>query len=319
MARGPATMNVTLKQIRAFVATADTGSLTAAATVVNSTQSSLSVLIRELEEAIGLRLLDRTTRKLTLTDAGQEYLVHARRILAEVEHAHMSTSELVARKRGRVVVAAPPIMAAALLPPVIAAFHASYPDISIVVEDVPPAEIVPGVASGQIDCGLGVFGDDLEGVRATRVFEERLLLIAPAGHPLMEGPSVRWADLRGQAVVAIRGQAYIRRELDIRLRLARIPESPVIEVRQMLSVLGMVSAGLGVAVWPSWAVRFLTPFGVDGRPLVDPAPRMPVSVITPNSRQLSPAASTFLAVLVDGARRAAAAAEEAAGHTSGRN
>jgi DNA-binding transcriptional LysR family regulator len=319
MALGPATTNVTLKQIRAFVATADTGSLTAAAVVVNSTQSSLSVLIRELEDAVGLRLLDRTTRKLTLTEAGQEYLIHARRILAEVEHAHMSTSELVARKRGRVVVAAPPIMAAALLPPTIAEFHGAYPNISIVVEDVPPGEIVPGVASGQIDCGLGVFGDDLEGVDATRVLEERLLLIAPVGHPLLGGASVRWSDLRGHPVVAIKGQAHIRRELDIRLRLARIPEAPVIEVRQMLTVLGMVSAGLGVAIWPAWAVGFLEPFGLQGRPLVDPTPRLSVSVITPSSRQLSPAATSFMAVLVDGARRIAAAAEEAPAHPLGRD
>lgn len=304
-----APLNVTLKQIRAFVAAADTGSLTTAAVVVNSTQSSLSVLIRELEEAIGLRLFDRTTRKLVLTEAGQEYLVHAQRILIEVEHAHLSTTELVERKRGRVVIAAPPIMAAALLPEIIADYHRSYPNISIVVEDMPPAEIVPAVASGQIDCGIGVFGETPDGVKAVAVLKERMLIIAKAGNPLLARPTLRWSDLRGQPVVAIKGGAQIRREVDVRLRLARITEEPVIEVRQMLTVLGMVSAGLGVAVWPSWASMFLAPFGVEGRPLADAAPHLDVAVITPGNRGLSPAATSFHTMLTANIGRVVAQAE----------
>ncbi|KRB48866.1 LysR family transcriptional regulator [Phenylobacterium sp. Root700] len=304
-------MNVTLKQIRAFVAIADSASFTAAAVVVNSTQSSLSVLIRELEQAVGLRLIDRTTRKTALTEAGQEYLIHARRVLAEVEHAELSTKELVARKRGRVVVAAPPIIAAVLLPPIVAEFHSKYPNISIVVEDVPPSDIVPGVAAGQIDCGLGVFGRDPLGVQIQPLIEEKLVLIGSADHPLMSGASVKWSELRGHSVVAIRAPADIRRELDTQLRLAGVPQLPILEVRQMLTVLGMVSAGLGVAVWPSWAVGLLEAFSVQARPLVAPVARMPFSVITPESRELSPAAVSFLAVLTEGVKRNAALIEQA--------
>ena len=307
-----AALNVTLKQIRAFVATADTGSLTTAAVVVNSTQSSLSVLIRELEEAIGLRLFDRTTRKLALTEAGQEYLVHARRILAEVEHAHLSTSELVARKRGRVVIAAPPIMAAALLPKIIAEYHQTYPNIAIILEDVPPSEIIPGVASGQIDCGIGVFGEVPQGIKATAVLKERLLVIAPSGHALLRRAAIRWTDLRGHPIIAIKGTAHIRRELDIRLRLAHVVDAPVLEVRQMLTALGMVSAGLGVAIWPSWATLFLKPFAVEGRPLADSTSQMDVAVLTPGNRTLSPAANSFHAMLMANIGRIAAEAEPAA-------
>jgi DNA-binding transcriptional LysR family regulator len=305
-------MNVTLKQIRAFVAIAETGSFTAGAVVVNSTQSSLSVLIRELEDAVGLRLLDRTTRKIVLTEAGQEYLLHAKRIVAEVEHAQLSTSELVARKRGRVVVAAPPIIAAALLPPIIAKFRAAYPNISVVVEDVPPNEITPGVASGQIDCGLGVFGRDPVGVNVSPLIEEKLVLIAPASHLLMASTTVKWAELRGQSLVAIKAPADIRRELDTQLRLAGVPQPAVLEVRQMFTVLGMVAAGLGVAVWPSWAVGLLKAFDLQARPLVSPVARLPLSVITPETRELSPAAVSFLAMLIEGARKGATDEADAA-------
>jgi DNA-binding transcriptional LysR family regulator len=211
-----------------------------------------------------------------------------------------------------VVIAAPPIMAAALLPEIIADYHRSYPNISIVVEDMPPAEIVPAVASGQIDCGIGVFGDTPDGVKAVAVLKERMLIIAKAGNPLLARPTLRWSDLRGQPVVAIKGGAQIRREVDVRLRLARITEEPVIEVRQMLTVLGMVSAGLGVAVWPSWASMFLAPFGVEGRPLADAAPQLDVAVVTPSSRGLSPAATSFHAMLTANIGRVVAEVEPSA-------
>lgn len=307
----PTPINITLKQIRAFVAVADTGSFTAAAVVVNSTQSSLSVLIRELEDIVGLLLFDRTTRKLALTDAGKEYLTHARRIIAEVEHAHLSTSELVGRKRGRIVVAAAPIIAAVLLPPVVERFHRTYPNISIVVEDIPPSEIAAGVVSGQFDCGLGVFNSNLEAVEVTPVMDERLLLICPAGHPLAAALEVKWADLRDLPIVAIKAGSDIRRELDIRLRVAGIVEPPVIEVRQMTSVLGMVAAGLGVAIWPSWATEFLDAFGVQAVPLVKPVVQLPLLVIHSKTRVLSPAASSFTGALIDGVRQSSAAAKEA--------
>lgn len=303
-------MNVTLKQIRAFVAVADSASFTAAAVVVNSTQSSLSVLIRELEQALGLRLVDRTTRKIALTEAGQEYLTHARRVLAEVEYAELSTKELVARKRGRVVVAAPPVIAALLLPPIVAEFHRRYPNISIVLEDIPPSDIVPGVAAGQIDCGVGVFGRDPVGVQIQPLVEEKLVLIGLADHPLMAAESVKWSELRGHSVVAIRAPADIRRELDTQLRLAGASQTPIVEVRQMLTVLGMVSSGLGVAVWPSWAVGLLEAFKVEARPLVSPVARMPFSVITPENRELSPAAMSFLAVLTEGVKDQVALIEQ---------
>jgi DNA-binding transcriptional LysR family regulator len=167
------------------------------------------------------------------------------------------------------------------------------------------------VAAGQIDCGLGVFAAGAEGLRYAPVIEERLLLIGAKGHPLMSQPQVRWAELRGQPLAAIKAPADIRRELDSQLRLAGIADPPLVEVRQMLTLLGMVSAGLGLAVWPSWATGLLDPFGVRARPLVDPVARLQVSVITPTTRQLSPAATSFLTVLTDGAHEVAAAVERA--------
>ncbi|MFC0306003.1 LysR family transcriptional regulator [Rhizorhabdus histidinilytica] len=295
-------MNVTLKQIRAFVAIVDTGSFTAAATAVNSTQSSLSVLMRELETAVGVRLLERTTRTVQLTEAGEEFMAHARRILIEVENALTSADELVARKRGRVTVAAPPVVAALMLPSVIARFRATYPNIVVMVEDITPQEIVARVASGQADCGLGTFAGELKDVHSRRLIDEELVLICPSTHPLAQRREIRSQDLRDVSIVGLAGSPDVRRSLDVRLRLAGVHVPPAIEVRQMFTSLGMVGAGLGVAIWPSWATRILPAFNVVARPLVDPPARFTISVITPARRTLSPATQSFVEMLSETGR-----------------
>ncbi len=293
-------LNVSFKQMRAFVAIAECGSFTAASVQINSTQSSLSIMIRELEESLGVRLLDRTTRKVELTDAGEDFLLHARRVMAEVEQAVVSVSELAARKRGRVVVAMPPIMAATLLPPILRLYHKEYPNIAITVEDIPPDALVKRVTAGLIDCGVGMFNLGLEGVNIQPLIEERQLVIFPKGHPLGKQEQVRWADLRDLPMIGISKGTDIRREIDSQLRMVEIFEPPIIEVHQMLTLLGLVSAGLGVAAWPSWAVGFLEVFGVESRPLIKPITKLQISAITPMSRNLSPAAQAFVAILTEG-------------------
>src|SRR5437762_11728002 len=103
--------NLTLRQLRAFTAVAEFGSFTAAGASLSLTQSALSVLVRELEHALGTRLFDRHTRRVVLTEAGSELLPHATRALAEVTAAIASVGELRDCKRGRVRVAAPQTMA----------------------------------------------------------------------------------------------------------------------------------------------------------------------------------------------------------------
>jgi DNA-binding transcriptional LysR family regulator len=290
-------MNVSLKQIRAFLAVAQLGSFTRASAQIHATQSSLSVLIRELEAELGIKLLDRTTRKVEVTEAGREFLLSAERIVAELQDAVASTRELTARKRGRVRVAAAPLCAAAFLPRSIAAFRAGHPGISVVLEDVQGDEVAAHVSSGRFDCGIGVFDAYDNGLDFMPLTRERLVLVCPRGHPLLQKRQVRWKDLAGQPLITIKGNNAARREFDRALEVAGIYGAPLIEATQMMTMPGLVDAKLGLAVWPSWAHAMVRSFDAEIRPLVGPTVAHTVAAITAKGRALSPATETFLAAL----------------------
>src|SRR5512146_1724896 len=102
-------MNITLRQLQAFVAVAGAGGFTGAAEHLHVAQSVVSILVKELEAELGIRLFDRTTRRVELTEAGREFQANAQRLIADLDHAVRQTQDLVERKRGRIAVAAPPL------------------------------------------------------------------------------------------------------------------------------------------------------------------------------------------------------------------
>ena len=147
-------MNVTIKQLRAFVAIAEATSFTRAAERLSVTQSALSVLIRELEYDVGIKLLERTTRAVALTAAGCEFLKPATRMLADLECAVRDARSVVQRQQGQVTIGVPPLAAATFIAQIIAKLRLSHPEISVAVRDMRPDEIAAAAANGEIRQGL---------------------------------------------------------------------------------------------------------------------------------------------------------------------
>lgn len=292
-------MNITLKQIRAFLEIARLNSFTRASDRLNTTQSSLSVLIRELEAELGTRLLDRTTRKVEITEAGREFAPFAERMLLELESGFTATRELAERKKGRLSLAASPLAAAALLPKVIASFRTLYPGISVALEEVPPELLSSRVAGGLFDCGIGVFDTMDDGLTAISVFNERLMLMCPSSHPLAASQEVEWRLLADHDFIAVTPDNAARRRIDRYLALAGVEIHPAFEVRNMTTALGLVAAGMGVATWPSWAAALARAYDVVLRPLVRPEAFHTVSIVMSKERAPSPAVEAFIDVVKD--------------------
>src|SRR5215470_3296703 len=119
-------MDISLRQLRAFVAVAGSASFTSAAQQLHLTQSALSLLIKDLESRLGVRLLDRTTRNVSLSEAGLSFLPLVQGVLQDLERAVGSVADLRDLKRGAARVAAPQLMSLTLLPPVLAAHRARH-------------------------------------------------------------------------------------------------------------------------------------------------------------------------------------------------
>ena len=290
-------MSVTLKQIRAFLAVAQAGSFTTAASQLHLTQSAVSVLISELETEFGLRLFDRTTRLVQLADAGRDFYPVAEKILADLHNALLSSKELVAKKRGRVSVAATPLMASILLPKVIGEYTALYPDIHVTLQDSLAGLIQQKVRDGTADFGIGTFERAGRELIAEPFMADTLVLACPAGHPLAGKASVTWRALAGHPFISLTRDNSVGQLIRKCLADAGVEVHSAYEVSYLSTVVGMVDAGLGVAVLPSYAGPITRLYDIQIRKLVKPAIRREMSFITRQGKALSPAAESLKSFL----------------------
>ena len=291
-------MNVTLRQLRAFVLVARLGNFTRAAQAMHVTQSALSLLVRELESTIESRLFDRTTRTVALTAAGSDFFPRAERILAELESAIAGVDKLVARERGRVVVAAPLVLSSTYLPPILSAFSAQYPGIEVVLQDTLPNQVLPLVRSGAADVGIGTFASDEVDIQRTLLFSEAMAAAFPAGHAFGRLKKLTWADIAQEPVLALRRGSVFRDLSEAGFAAAGLMLKPTREANYAGSLIGMVDAGLGVAILPGYAVKLADPARIGWRRIENPSIDREVSLVQRAGVSLSHAAQGFVDFIV---------------------
>lgn len=288
---------LSIKQIRAFVAVYRLGRLAAAAQKLSVTQSAISVAIRQIEIVLGVRLFDRSTRTLEPTSAAHEAISLAERILQDIEMLGTELRQLGERKRGRVNLAVTPAVAAALLPLTVRKFAESYPSIRLVIDDCAPDQFLARILSEQVEFGIGSPEPGSSEVELQNLLQDRLCLVCSKGHPLASRREVRWRDLQGTPVIAVRPGYGVHRLIDSVASKAGVSLTIAQEVGFISSALWMTASGLGVSIWPGALVRHLSDTQVVLRPLVDPVVNRPIYVVLKRGRSLSPAGQTFVDVL----------------------
>ncbi len=290
-------MNFTLKQLNAFLTVSELSSFTRAAERLRTTQPALSLLVRELEASVGVRLLDRTTRRTELTEAGKEFRVAVMKIMEDLDHAARNMSDLGSRKRGRITIAAPPLIAATLLPQAIADFTQSYPAISIVVVDTRSDLILQKVRSVQVDCGIGTFPPDEEGVAGTDIIKDHLIVFFKSNPKLSARREITWRELEEHPIITLTRDSGLRALIEKGFESAGAILRPSFEVAEIATALGLVKSNLGVAVLPEYAQTFARFQDINTRPLVSPLISRNISLILPFGRSKSPAVDAFIQVL----------------------
>lgn len=251
-------MNVSTRQLRAFMGLAVERNFTRAAAANHLSQPAFSALIRQLEDSMGVRLFDRSTRHVALTVEGAEFEVAAQRVLAEFDAALSGMRQRVARQRGRVSIALLPSLAADWLPDVLAGFRAQHPGIEMQVADVLSEPCIDRVRSGQADFALAATRADTPELRAELFCSDHFHLVCRADHPLAQVRSPRPEDLAAWPFVHLSRTSSVRQYIDA----ATHPRTfaAVLEVDQLATVSGMVRAGLGISVVPALALyQFRSP------------------------------------------------------------
>ncbi len=290
-------MNLSLRQLRAFAAVAELGSFTLAARRLHLTQAAISVLVRELETELGVRLFDRHTRRVDLSDAGRDFQPYVNRVLHELDDAVHSVGRLRDKKKGLLRIAAPQLMACTLIPPLIAQFGARYPDVEVRLADMPSDHLLERVLDAEVELAIGPDSPAGSSLRQQTLMRDRHLLVTPPGHALMRRRSVRWSDLGGAPLIAPTRDFMRRLEPELVAASIECRLEPVHEVAYMTTALAMVSAGLGVTACPSYAAPLIAAWGLATRPLVEPEFFRAVCIYSLPNKALSPAAEAFVDLL----------------------
>ncbi len=285
-------MNLTLRQVRAFIAVAELAHFTRAGERLGLSQSSVSTLVRELEDNLGLRLFDRHTRMLRLTQAGAEMLPLARKALADLDRAFSSSHDLRSLGRGRVKVAAASLQAALMMPRVIKDFCDEFPGIRIDVHDVTEYEVIEKLRAGDVDFGLGS-ALAMQDIVARPLTTDTFVAVMPAGHPLAQQPVVTWRELADVPLIGPPPGNAVREQLDMALARQGITLRRSHEVILPLTILGMVEGGLGIAVMTSAMSRLALALGLVTRDVAEPVIQREMSLLFHADRTLSPAAEAF--------------------------
>ena len=291
-------MNVNLRHLEAFAAVARLGSFTAAARQLNISQPALTVQIRQLEESLTVRLLDRNTRSVRLTRIGRELAPRVERLLADMESMVASAKDLSQRARGVVRIAALPSIASTLLPRVIVSFRKQYPGISLVLRDVAASRVTELVLSEDVDLGLGSSDASHPDLSFTPLFTDHMCLVLPAASPLLARRQICLQDVAVQSLILPEPGSSVRLLVDRAFVALGLKVTPAYEVALMSTVAGMVRAGLGAAILPAASLEMGELKGLRARPLTDRLPAREIGVLRKAGRTLSPAAESFLAGLL---------------------
>jgi DNA-binding transcriptional LysR family regulator len=286
-------MNVSLRQLRAFVAVAQAGSFTGASARMHLTPSALSILVKELEGTLALRLFERSTRHTSLTSAGAEFLPLARKVLEDLERALTSVQELQQKKRGVVRVACTPLYGAAVLPALIAEHLRQYPGVEILVLDSLNQRALMQVASGEADFGIVPQRPTPAELEQEPLVDDRIFLFCPPGHELAARKEVSWARALREPFVSLTTDFTSRLQADLFRHSPALQLQPAQSVSFVTTALGMVRAGAGVTAQPSRAIPLAESFGLVYRKLRDPVVFRQLSLFTRKGIKLSPAAQSF--------------------------
>jgi DNA-binding transcriptional LysR family regulator len=290
-------MNFDLADLRAFLAVADLSSFRAAAESLHLSQSAMSRRVDKLEDALGVSLLVRTTRKVELTTIGRTFVHKARAVLDELDNALVGIADFAQRISGEITVACVPSAVSHFLPAVIREFHRLHPHTRVRLIDESSADLLLSVANGDADLGLTYIGSQEPDIEFEPLLQDPFVLACPLDHPLARRRRVTWAELAEHDYVSLAQGSGNRFLMD--QALARLERKPdwYCEVRHVPALVSLVEAGLGVGVVPQLA---LPPSSRLARVrLEEPAISRSIGIIRRRGRPLKLPAQQFHRLLVE--------------------
>ncbi len=291
-------MNISIRQLTAFIKVADNGSFTRASDQMHLTQSAVSGLIKELESNLGIVLFDRTTRQLSLSVVGHHLLPQARRILNEMQLFENEASSLTNLAQGQVRLAVSQF-AASSMPAVIAQFAKEYPDISVSLLDCSAENLLEHIQNIEVDLGVGTelgFMETEDEISADLLYELPFCVVMPDSHALAKKREIVWKDLINIPLITLQGPFLEQVTAELDERIANHVQQAIYKVNFMSTALEMTRQGFGITLCLPYmpeVIDWVSANGLQMRPLAQPVKMRRFFIYQRSSRALSPASIAF--------------------------
>ena len=243
-----------LHQLRYVVCVADERRFTRAAARLHVAQPSISSAVAALEQELGAALFHRDRAEVTLTGAGEVFLPWARQVLADCDAGVAAVRDLLGLRRGRLVLGATPSLTTNLLPPVLASFHARYPELDLTVHEAGSQDLVDRLEKGEMDLAVVILPVDRPWVDSGELMTEELVLAVNADHPLARRRSIRVAELDRVPLVMFKDGYDLREATLLACRQAGFSPTMAMQGLEMDGALALTAAGVAAAVVPESVV-----------------------------------------------------------------
>jgi DNA-binding transcriptional LysR family regulator len=292
-------INFDLNDLLAFRAVAELANFRKAAESVHLSQPAFSRRIEKLEQALGVRLLERTTRRVTLTAVGREFERKVRELLDDLDSTLLGIRGVAATRMGEVTVACVPSTVYYYLSEVIRRYHDVSPKVRVKVLDAGANEVLASVARGEADFGLNFMGAQEGELDFQPLGEERFVAACRRDHPIAKMRRVTWAELARHDFISVARSSGNRLLLDQALAGVEHRPQSIYETQHVTTTLGLVEAGLGVAAVPAMAMPGPDHPLLVSVPLVEPVVTRKIGLIRRRGRSLSPAAQQLFDLFME--------------------
>ncbi|MBT2792742.1 LysR family transcriptional regulator [Paraburkholderia strydomiana] len=290
-------MQIDFLGMQAFLSIVESGGFQPAAAQLNLSQTAISHRIRKLEEGLGVRLLARTTRELTLTDAGRALLPRVRSAMRELEGSYDTLRQHRSSAPQWLTFACLPTLATSHIPNVLKRFAEAYPGIAVRMFDNSIAEIAELVDSESAAFGISVNSPTRFNLAIKRFAKEPFALVCPLGHRLLERDVVRWDDLIDDTLIRISLHAGNSTTIDDALGNRRTEFRWGYETQHTGAAIDFVRAGLGLTVVPCLAATSYP--GVVALPLVEPQITRCLATVMRPENLLAPSAVALREMIIE--------------------
>ena len=286
-------MKIDILGVQAFVAVADQGGFQKAADTLHLTQTAVTQRLRNLEDFLGVTLMERTTRSVALTRIGRDFLPQARRLLAELSTALTEIRETGRAARGDVSIACVPTVGVQYLPSILQEYAVRYPENRIKVLDHASSGVAEAVLRREAEFGINIAGPHQPELDSVPLLEDEFVLICREDHALARKRRVAWRQLAPHPLIFAGQVSGNRVLLDMALGNGDLALQFNYEVQRSSTAVGLVAEGVAAAVVPRLAMQKGAYPGIRVIALVEPVVSRTLVLVARKSARLSPAAQAL--------------------------